>query len=438
MKADPELDDLVWLLGPEAAVLLDQLGASSGQRGPAAPGLTGRQGRQQVRAADRLPAARSRPLQVCGKASTDTESAGKDGLSRARVHLVVEQVELRRKGAAKFPHAECMFFLAQALQQATDLQVARYKASRFPPGIPVADLCCGIGGDSMALAERGPITALDRDPAAVLFARANLRAAAAAEQHAPHEFRVEDVSRFCVVPYAAWHLDPDRRAEGRRSTHLAGYCPGMETIDRLLGERGEGAIKLAPATEVPEDWQDRAELEWISRDRQCRQQVAWFGGLARSPGLRRATVLRSRPGAPASIATFAGDPQIRPSVAQEIGPYVVEPDAAVLAAGLAGAIAEHHGLAALHPAVPYFTANERIDDPLMQCFEVCDVLPFDRKRLRKLLGERGVGRLEIKTRGVEESPEAIRRDLRLSGEGEATLLIARLGRRVKAIVARRG
>ncbi len=401
MNPTPALDDIRWLIGPEAADLLDQLAASTGSL---------------VAVAQRL----------------------QRHHSPQRVHLLLEQVELRRKAAAKFPDAARMFFVARALEQATDIHVARYKAKRFPADERVADLCCGIGGDSIALAERGPITAVDRDEATVLLASANLRILnGTGKATRSDEFRAEDVAQFNVASCAAWHLDPDRRASGRRTTQLASYAPGLDTIERLLTEREEGAIKLAPATEVPESWEQRAELEWIGRDRQCRQQLAWFGRLAQTPGLRRATVLRTQSGDSPMVTTFAGEAGIRPPVAEQVGQFVFEPDATVLAADLDGALAEHHELAALHPRVPYFTANKSIGDPILQSFEVTEVLPFDRKRIRTLLHERGVGRLEIKTRGIEERPERIRRDLRLRGEGSAVLLLARLGRRVTAIVARR-
>lgn len=397
----PAVDDIRWLIGPEAGELLDQLASSAGSLVAAA-----------------------RHFQRYH--------------SPERVRLLLEQHELRRKAAEKFPDAGRMFFLARALEQATDLHVARYKANRFPGEERAADLCCGIGGDLIALAERGPITAVDRDRATILLAEANVRIlAGTGSRNRAHEFLAEDVEQLSVASCAAWHLDPDRRASGRRTTQLACYVPGPETIERLLAERKEGAVKLAPATEVPQSWQQEAELEWIGRDRQCRQQVAWFGTLARSPGLRRATVLRTRPHEPPVVATFAAEAGIRPGVADQAGRFVFEPDAAVLAAGLDGALADHHGLAALHPGVPYFTGDTRNDDPMLSCFEVTDVLPFDRKRLRLLFRERGVGTLEIKTRGIEERPEGIRRDLRLRGDDGAVLLLARLGRRVAAIVARR-
>ena len=72
-----------------------------------------------------------------------------------RSHLVVEQVELRARGREKFSRADQMFFTRQGLEQATDEQLAAYKASRFVVGEAVVDLCCGIGGDLISLGRRG-------------------------------------------------------------------------------------------------------------------------------------------------------------------------------------------------------------------------------------------------------------------------------------------
>ena len=55
------------------------------------------------------------------------------------------------------------------------------------------------------------------------------------------------------------------------------------------------------------------------------------------------------------------------------------------------------------------------DTPFGRRLEITDVLPFSLKRLRALLRERGVGRLEIRKRGSALEPEQLRRDLRLSG-----------------------
>ncbi|HEX4150038.1 MAG TPA: hypothetical protein VHY20_13660, partial [Pirellulales bacterium] len=53
------------------------------------------------------------------------------------------------------------------------------------------------------------------------------------------------------------------------------------------------------------------------------------------------------------------------------------------------------------------------------------------------LRQRGIGQLEIKKRGVTLEPEQLRRQLRASGDGQATILIAPLAGKPVAIMARR-
>src|SRR5690606_30040323 len=106
------------------------------------------------------------------------------------------------------------------LEQATDEVVAQYKAQRFSAGEPIADLCCGVGGDLVALAQRGPVAGVDANPAVALLAEANCRALA----HASSVRVLADRAETCDLPdIAAWHIDPDRRATGRRTTHVAAY-----------------------------------------------------------------------------------------------------------------------------------------------------------------------------------------------------------------------
>jgi len=57
--------------------------------------------------------------------------------------------------------------------------------------------------------------------------------------------------------------------------------------------------------------------------------------------------------------------------------------------------------------------------------------------VRAALRQRGVGRLEIKKRGVGIDPEQVSRQLRLRGDSAAVLILARLHRGVTAILARR-
>jgi len=86
------------------------------------------------------------------------------------------QVLLRRLAGRKFSRADEMLFDRVALEQATDEIVAAHKARRFAGLGRVADLCCGIGGDSLALAAVAPVVAVDWSPMRTFMAEHNARA----------------------------------------------------------------------------------------------------------------------------------------------------------------------------------------------------------------------------------------------------------------------
>jgi hypothetical protein len=355
--------------------------------------------------------------------------------SAEKTHLLLEQVELRRRASAKFTRAAQMYFTRVGLEQATDEWIAAYKAERFTTpaadskssnGQPkIADLCCGIGGDLSAFAAIAPTIGVDRNPIAAHFASVNSVATVQAI----------DVADLDLDDVAAVHIDPDRRPSGHRTTSLEFCEPDLATLQRLIERVSNAAVKLAPATQVPDNWARCCELEWISRDRECRQLVAWHGRLAQSPGQRRATILAAA--SHLSPRTLVGEPNRPVSVAQQVARYIFDVDPAVLAAHLKGVVAAEHGLLALADGPTYLTGPLPIADVALACFEVDDVLPFEPRKLARYLAERSIGQLEIKKRGVEIDLEKLRRELKLRGDNAATLFVARIGGRSTAVVGNR-
>ena len=65
------------------------------------------------------------------------------------------------------------------------------------------------------------------------------------------------------------------------------------------------------------------------------------------------------------------------------------------------------------------------------------MLPFDRQRIRKELRARGIGRLEIKKRGVDLDPAEFRKGLGLQGDDEAVLIVTRTADRRVALLCSR-
>jgi hypothetical protein len=91
---------------------------------------------------------------------------------------------------------------------------------------------------------------------------------------------------------------------------------------------------------------------------------------------------------------------------------------AEFAAAVGGRIAD--------PEIAYVYTDREVDTGFGRRLEITDVLPFSLKRLRTLLRDRGIGRLEIRKRGSALEPEQLRRDLRLSGSAGASLVLTRV------------
>ena len=399
---DASLAAYQWLLGPEGRQLLDHLADAD----PLATGLVARLHRE---------------------------------LGADRAVVVIEQLRLRRRAKEKFPMAQAMFFTRQRLEQATDWAVACYKAGRFPLGEPWADLCCGLGGDTLGLVTRGPGLAVDRDPVACLLAEANLAAAAEYLQRQtppqklhPVQVRCQDVFEADLAQAAAWHLDADRRQGARRVYRQSETSLGWQAVERLLQRVPHGAVKLSPMDEPPPEWEARATWEWISRGGHCRQLVAWFGLLAEEPGLRKATRLM-----PTGPVSFQGSAVPAGEAALGIERFLYEPDPAVLAAGLEYALGARLNLRPVAPGAVYLTGQEAVEHPLLAGFEVLQVLPFDRRRLQRTLSRGDYRVTEVKKRGVDVSPEALLRKLRKRGSQPVVLVLARVVDRVLAALCHR-
>jgi hypothetical protein len=181
-----------------------------------------------------------------------------------------------------------------------------------------------------------------------------------------------------------------------------------------------------------------AEREWITMQRECRQQIAWFGQLALSPGMHRATML----GAPARggvavLGSIVGAPNELMGSSDAPRRYLYDPDPSVLASGLLGSLANRHVLSSLGSGGAYLTADALVREPLLQAFEILDCLPLRTKAVAEQLDRLQVGCVEIKKRGVTADPEKFRKCLKLRGDNPATVVLTRIGKKEVALVCTR-
>ncbi|WP_243062451.1 class I SAM-dependent methyltransferase [Humibacter sp. RRB41] len=356
----------------------------------------------------------------------------KQGHPPGLVAAVLTQSKLRAKAAAKFgPFASRMLFTEAGLEQATRLSVAARHAARFAQAGPtrVADLGCGIGGDAMAMSALDlQVTAVDVDEVTAAIASYNLAPFPGATVL---NARAED---FDLTGQDAAYLDPARRTSGhsgtKRLANAADWSPNLDFVFGLA-ERMPVGVKLGPGIDrslLPDD----AEAQWISVDGQVVEVGVWTGALAREGIRRAALVLRADGAAELTGATDAED-----EPAGDLGEFLYEPDGAVIRARLIGEVARGLNAHMLRHDIAYLTADALTPTPFATAFRVLEELPYKESELRAALARRGIGKLEIKKRGADVDPAALRTRLKLKGERAATLVLTRIGARHAALLVER-
>ncbi|MET9035834.1 class I SAM-dependent methyltransferase [Streptomyces mirabilis] len=334
------------------------------------------------------------------------------------VSAALGQARLRQRAAAKFgaEDAERMYFTPNGVEQSTRTTVATHRARRLRSlGVrSVADLCSGIGGDAIALARAGiRVLAVDRDPLTVAVARANAEALGLADLI---EVREADVTEVGTEGYDAVFVDPARRGGRGRIFDPEAYSPPLSWAIATALKAPLAALKIAPG--IPhEAVPAEAEAEWISDVGDVKEAVLWFGT---EPGLVRATLL---PGPRELRGRGLPDPAVR-----EVGRYLYEPDGAVIRAHLVAEVAEEVDGGLVDETIAYITADELRPTSYAAAYEITDRLPFNVKKLKALLRERGVGVLTVKKRGSAVEPEELRKKAlpKQHGPHSATVFLTRV------------
>ena len=348
---------------------------------------------------------------------------------------LAEQFELRQLAGPKFAFPERMLLHRKGLEQATRLEVARWRARRvkdFAPKSPIIDATCGLGADSLALIEAGlTVLCLEADEETSRFAAHNL---------------LEVGGRNCVVLGSAqaapvrgeyWLIDPDRRDEGPRSHQPERWSPPLSVaLGIARGARG-ACIKLAPGFDgkqlTSEALGPGAWLAtWVSAGGELRECCLWGGEWATHAAAgEREVVSLAADAARRAPATLRAVPEtveaLDPAEAAQIR-YLAEPDPALIRSGLLGNVARIVGARPLAAQIAYLGAQEPIEHPLLRAWPVRDSCALDPKRVRRMLAEHDVGTIEVRKRGHPDAAEVLAKRLAGPGKQHGMLAIARLAR----------
>lgn len=331
-------------------------------------------------------------------------------------------------------------------QQATPALVARERASHLAAvlgrpdaggdGPIVADVTCSVGTELPHLAAEFPVVlGADLDPARLAMARHNVAVSGSLGSLGSLGSQsgvVGLVRADAVVPVVrpgavdVVVADPARRtARGRIRDPRDLLPPLPDLVDAYRGSAL--AVKCAPGIDYS-DWDGQVDV--VSVDGGVKEACLYSRELAQHD--RRAVVFRAGARRELTSSDTESD-EVR-----DVGRYILDPDGAVVRAGLVRQYAATLGWWRIDPHIAYLSGDSLTDRgspgflPGQRIFEVRDQVPL--KRLKSALSSLDCGRLEVLVRGVDVDPDALRRKMKLRGSLALTAVVARVGDTAVALV----
>ncbi|MCT1450797.1 THUMP-like domain-containing protein [Corynebacterium sp. p3-SID1194] len=351
---------------------------------------------------------------------------------------VMELLQARQTLAPKLagPAADWMAD-SDSAQQATPFAVSQVRAGRIAAAGAslVHDVTCSIGTEAPAVTAAGmDWLGTDIDYSRLLMARENVGGGAAAgrawvaqaDALAPVTTpasspgpRIRACSGTGSRPGRVIVADPARRADGRRITDPAKLIPPLP--DLIAAYPGAAmAIKCAPGIDYA-DWHGLVSV--VSVNGGVKEACLYTPDLADPGHTREAVVIRE------SFTERVEDCGDGVDVDKPKS-FIVEPDGAVIRAGLVQQWAARHGLTMLDPHIAFLTGDAVPDG--YSGFPFIEAVPL--KKLRAALKAHGAGSLEILVRGVDVDPDQLRAKLKLKGDRPMGVAIARIGDHATAFI----
>lgn len=345
-------------------------------------------------------------------------------LSGERAGAALELARLRVKAVDKFgADAHKMFFTREALEQASDPLIRKWRSGRREDtdqkrsDFPMLDVCCGIGSDTFALAEQSTnVIGYDLDPIRVLMAQLNAEALSVRAR-----FEVADVT---VIPLVGLHIfyDPGRRDEaGNRIFDVEKYRPPLSLTRRF--ECRWWMVKLSPGVDTVQltPYRDNSYLHFVSVNGELKEALLGHDNAGGPfPAYSENAILFHE----GKLLTWTRSDDVDP-VISEPRQWLIEPDPALIRAGLVADAALKFNGTQLDESIAYFTTDERPESPWVRAWRILDWMPFNLKKLKAYLRDRNVGTVTVKKRGTAVTPETLISQLKLKGSESRALVLTR-------------
>lgn len=339
---------------------------------------------------------------------------GKEFSSQDRLHIS-EWLSLAPKVAHKF-QSGALLCDRLAYEQSTGKSLALWKASLWPNDCSMADLCCGMGGDSLFLPSTVQVIGVDLDPFRIaMFKENTLRLGTSRGTLIGNALHKTNHCDF-------FQIDPARRSRmGQNQRKMDEIQPSWPEIQSMSSFYAGGMIKLPPAFPLDAIAKD-AEILYVGEYDDCKECLVLQGQLAHNPGRIRAVVL---PGYEYSALRSEVESFSLPVM--PLGKYLIEPNPVLVRSHLFPLWAKEFGFWQIDHQIAYLSGDTIPEaSPWFHAYEIVDSCPLGTQRVRSLLKKHGLEPMTLKKRGVEVDVEAELRMLRKEKGKASTLVYTRI------------
>ena len=303
------------------------------------------------------------------------------------VDLAITQVEARgRRLEKKIPewcaHERVVFPSLLSTEQCSSQETASYK-QRLVRGNSLCDLTGGLGIDSYFMAQRvDKAVYVEQNPLYCHVAR--------------HNFDVLDMPHITVYNsdcntfladtsqcFDTIFIDPARRGKSQERLFALADCEPnvLEMMPVLLSRCKRLIIKLSPMVDISMLRQEIASpctIYVVSLANECKEILAVIDTDMVDSPLNDITCVVIGRGNDVKELHFSYEKESDAPcpMAHAVGPYLYEPDTALLKAGMFRSLCGVYGIEKLHKNSHLYTSPMLVDEFACRAFRVIEVLPF--------------------------------------------------------------
>jgi hypothetical protein len=327
---------------------------------------------------------------------------------------ISDWISLAEKIKSKFGISQILLCDRLAYEQSTGRLLSEWKSNLWPECVTIADLCCGMGGDSLFLSDTHKVIGVDLDPFRLMMFKTN------GELLNKNFLAVQGDALTFPTKAAYAQIDPARRNERAQNQRNLELTPSWEQVQSIASHYTGLMIKLPPA--FPDELVPATSRQFfLGSSKDCLEILLLLGEWSHLSFKDNCCAVHTDTGEMYSADRAAIPDSLEPGIRR----IIWEPSPVMIRSHLYRHWGKRHGLMQLDRAVAYLTGDTIVSEPWAKGFRVIDSCTMHQSAIKEMLRKHDVGKLIVKKRGVDIDPDMEIRKLKAKGSNDGILIYTR-------------